>query len=785
MNKKIKKTVLFSLFTIPFIGFASACANQQKTNEFADSKTIVVAKEGVQEKFWNQVEEEFKKTDSYKKGFRIQYVEKDVFSALDHVITTGFNDQNSPDLIYAPQDRITNLLQNKAIKKWDSNIKEEILSSSNATEEEKSFINSFGSFKKITEDEAHFYNFAHNKEAIVLMTKKPLEEVKKDFSNEKTDEMVELVENGKAFFRIQDGWYGNGILGGVLSSDEIKKIIYKKEDGQWSSGFIKNDKHYEKFKQIIDIAAELIYPIYNAGFVLTEEEYKKNPFAEKGITQSDLQTLLQSDMSAVQNKIVELISSGKLEYAMVGSWDIGATSKQGINTYLNFPKLKNNHEYKQASGSWSWTINARNNGVSQERTTALYDLLKIIFKTDSYLKYFESDTKIPLFTSIQNEMKKKIDQDNSTKNSDLDVFAKSANYTDWREFLNEYDNLFSGINKFLDKTIYSYGSWEQTQSKTPLADENLINAKDKFGIKESNKEIFNNIGIKDETFNSILNLEWKKTTGLRNAIAALLKIDDITKLKGEGDAGESWQVAKTLIKDDVAFDKQLLVDDKTTSAHIRKIEKYIFGVNGDNKNEVLEFIEELKKTDFSKILDKIKTKAKEFSNKYAKDTVADDEIEKATSHYLANYYNQAIWEKAKESYFKEWETIKFKQKDKTKDTDKTITEVITLVNTYRSANIAQKIISVLTSDKTLKENGYGIIQYQDSRLDNANPQFGGAYWDLWNNQILGNAASYQQMKTTIKTLDELKKAFADKFDKLYSDKVSALNSSNSEDFISD
>jgi hypothetical protein len=57
----------------------------------------------------------FNKTDFHTKdGFKIKFIQKDVFGAIDLVTTLGYTDENVPDLIYAPQDRVTNLLQSKS-----------------------------------------------------------------------------------------------------------------------------------------------------------------------------------------------------------------------------------------------------------------------------------------------------------------------------------------------------------------------------------------------------------------------------------------------------------------------------------------------------------------------------------------------------------------------------------------------------------------------------------------------------------------------------------------------
>ncbi|WP_033161177.1 hypothetical protein [[Mycoplasma] collis] len=780
MFKKIKKISKIFLLVSPLAALtAIGCAAK---NPYAESKEIFVAREGVQKSFWDSVVENFSKTQSYKDGYRIKFVEKDVFGAIDQVTTVGFNDSNSPDLIYSPQDRITSLLQSKSIRPWDVTVKDQILNDIGANDDEKTFINEFGKFQKLSSNSPEFYNFAHNKEGIVLMTKKSLEEVKKDFSDTKTDEMVELVKEGKAFFRIQDGWFGNGILGGVLNEELMKKIIYKKEDGNWSSGFLTSDANNVKFKEALDIAAELMYPIYEAVYVKTAEEYKNSPFGKKGISQDDLKTLLSSNMEVVQNKVLELISSGKLEYGMVGSWDIGNSFKQGIETFVAFPKLKNNYHYKQAAGSWSWAINARNQGVNQKRLDAIYEILKIIFKSESYAAYFKQDSKIPLVKNTQTSLETLIISENKTHLATITKLAKDLGYSTNEEFLNAYDNLFKKLNETLDKKLYK-DSWSFNENTSPLDNSNI--KKDTIanvlGINDSSKSLF--FGITDALFNEIKNLKLKDKTGLRNFVATILKIDNINDLKGSGN--EEWQVNPSLVK--VTFDEELHVEKNTNqNAHIRLIENKIFGMNGDNESTISDFIKSFHSegvTFDSKVIEFV-AKAKEFSTKYAKTTVEDATIKKAVELYLANFYNQVMWEKLQKEYKKVWTTSKFNKKDKTAS-EETIEAVNKKVDTLRSGNVSSKVINVLTSNKTFNDNGYGIIQYQKERIGNANPQFGGAWWDIWNNQLFGNAKMYEDFQQNVKTEAAFKTKINEKIQSLYTEKVNALNSSQAEDFIAD
>ncbi|WGI36744.1 hypothetical protein [Mesomycoplasma lagogenitalium] len=765
--RKSKKILGLSVLGLPVLAFISCGDN---VNEFANSKEIRVAKYGPQTEFWNQVENEFKNTESYKNGYRLVFIEKEVFGAIDQIVNTSLLDKNSPDLIYSPQDRITDLLSKRALKPYSEEFKNKLIQQINASDAEKSFINSFGSFRYVNDKNASFYNFAHNKEGIVMMSSQTLEEVKKDLENKDTDEMVELVKEGKAFFRIQDGWYGNGILGGHLTSDEMKKMFYVKEDGTWSSGFLKSDSNHSKFKEAVKVAAELMFPVWEAAFSKTEEEYKQTKWSQNGIEQNDLKTLLQHDMGPVQNKVQELLAAKKLKYAFVGSWDVGNASNQGINTFLNTPKLKNDKEYIQAAGSWSWAINSRNNGASVEREKALEEVLSIIFKTESYYAYFKKDTKIPYYTNIQDRLKTRLDEDRKLQQTSLSTFATEAGYANIDELLAKFNENVNIVQQNLSKVYGQDKSWSQEQNSSPLNDANLYTE-----VYDNTKSKYP--GVTDEHLTKLTSNPLKQATGLRNAIAALLGLTDLANLKGS--TNETWQIAKTLLKTS-SVPKDLEQDEN--NLHIRKVEKLIFGANGDNGGEKVELTQELKNAESrTKKLAEVKKAAAEFSKTYAKTAVNEETINKAAELYFNNYINQADWLNWKDGYEPQFLATKFPKKDSS-SSDKTVSEVTLLVNEYKNGNVAQKIIDVITSTKPLSEkDGLGVFNIKEGRLDNWNPQFK-QFWGIWNDQSFGSAKFYESIAKGT-TLEQFQEIFVNKIDELVQVNVNTWNSSNAPDFI--
>ncbi|MCU9931781.1 hypothetical protein NW733_03760 [Mycoplasmopsis felis] len=184
-----------------------------------------------------------------------------------------------------------------------------------------------------------------------------------------------------------------------------------------------------------------------------------------------------------------------------------------------------------------------------------------------------------------------------------------------------------------------------------MSEQNMIPASE-MQITGDKKATF----ISDESYNT-LNSSLTSTLPLRNTIASLLGLtnDWSNQLVG-GQGNQSWQVGAQILKDG-AFAalseeyKDNIVQEAANgenkgSFHMRKVEKIIFGANGDNKeSDVLPLIEEIsnaiKENKLEELQSKIVAKAKVFSNKAAKTTVDDATIEKVAKAYFGNYVNAA------------------------------------------------------------------------------------------------------------------------------------------------
>ncbi|MBN3534899.1 hypothetical protein [Mycoplasma procyoni] len=775
--KHWKKLAGLSVLATPMLGFIS-CAKQE--NEFKNSKEIVLSIEGIQKEFFNKVEEAFSKTEYAKKGFKLRTVEKGVFDSIDFATTTGFTDRNAADLLYSPADRINNLLANNTIMPYPEGLKDELLTMLNASDAEKKQVETFGSFKFAGKGEVNnFYTFMHNKEGIVMMSSQSLDEVKAELAKAESDSMIELVKEGKAFFRIQDAWYGNGVLASALNEEEMGKLLYRNKDtNTWSSGFLSSDPNYANFKKALGFAAELMYPVWQAAYDMDATEFAKTGWHTNGIKQDDLRTLLSSDMNAVQNKVTQLLSEKKLKYGMVGTWDIQNSIKQGIPTFLNFPKVHDEegdkkYQFKQAPGTWSWAINARNRGVSEDRLKAIEAVLKAIFSVEAYYGYFTQDSKVSFFQDMQTKVKDKQQEANKSANDAFTKVAKELGYENIDETVKAYEELLSKTNTALNKSFMG-DSWSimQNGQKDPLAEDNkkehkLPEATEFFGITEE---------LKTE-----LQTKLAKTTGLRNAVATFLGLTDLTTLKGDN---AEWQVGSDLIKAGVEWPADLIQDKDKKTAHVRKIEKLVFGVNGDDEGERNALYAELSTPE--KVAAKkaeALAKAKSFSETYSKNKVEDAKIKEAVDLYVDNYANEAVWIRFKDKYNKVLEAAKFNKKDG-KASTYSVSDIKAKVEEYRKGNASEIILDVLTSTKSLADGGRNVLETQANRLDRNNPQFT-SFWPEWNDLTFGNQAKYSEAAfiNAVSSLETFKAEMEKQIQARLQHTVNTLNSSSAPDYI--
>lgn len=794
---KKNKFLLFSPVILTGTTLATLISCGQ--TDIKDSKDIYIAVDGVQQDFYNKAIELFKQTDSYKEGFRIKTIAKDVWSALDFSVQ-GINDNAVPDIFYTPQDRLTDFVQKNAVAnldKFDPNLFDDIAKEVQLTETEKNDAKKFGEVSGVSRDGlrtlSQLVGIRHNKEGIIIASNKSELETRNVFNNPSSDTLKELVESGEIVLRLQDLWYGNGIFYGGMkaywdSLSEEEQTRYGKKFGEalasktiyadpttpnkHSSGFIKGDKYHPIYKKGLEAVVDVLWPVINAAYFMTDEEYSQTPWAKKDISRADLQGLYTKEVGNVQSRIFELMAENKLSYTIIGTWDVQVAQRTAnAKSFFNVIKVNENTEYKQAPGAWSFMINARNNGASEARRKAISQFIKNIFEVDPYYNYFKQDSKVPYSQSRQEAINQKISEDNKAKTKEISDLATELGYTDVKDLKASTDLLLQPVINFRNEAIF-WNSWSSDEDKTnPLGEQNIIK-KEKMSLSDVKK-----ISIVQDSDYATLNSSLEDAIPLRNAVAAILGLTNDWDSQLQGNQ-QTWQIGDSLLKegefDRLAASNDIVQDATNKTFHIRKVEKMIFGANGDNKTtDVAQLIAKISEAITNNTLDTlisdVVTKAKTFA-KSSKTPASDEVVEKAANLYFNNYVNAAKTSKVIENALTNYNIPK---KDKTPSNYK-VNDVISKLEEYDKLLSFDKILAVMSSTKPIAENGLGSLNTQTNRFDSSNPQFVGV-WEKWNNLILGNVEWYKTLKdNNVKTRDKFLTALEDKFSTTFADFASAI-----------
>ncbi|APJ38095.1 hypothetical protein [Mycoplasmopsis pullorum] len=781
---KLKKKLLLGglgLGGLTLVATSAACGPDTKAEEI---KEIVIGVDGVQKDFYNKVIEEFNKTEYHTKhGFKITILEKDVFSAKE-IGTTGASDYKVvPDIFYAPE--ITDLASKNALTnldKFDPSLFDTITTQLGLSDAEKQSMKEYGTVSGIERNaakptpEKRLYGIRHNVEGIVMASNLDYETTKNVLLSPNTNSLKELVEEGLAIVRLQDFWYGAGIMGGVFTEiakqnsgkkdlqDLMAKILYS-DGASAKSGFIIGDKYHEHFKKGVQAAMDLVFPIWQAAYLMNEEEFKQTKWAQRGITQSDLVAVIDKDMGTVQQKIWELLKAKKINFAVVGTWDVQNTQKNAdTNVFVNVIKATDESAYVQQPGAWSYAINSRNNGASAERKGAISEFIKLIFKLEPYKAYFKSDSKIPYGNHMQDELKKSMTNELKEENKEFAKFYEPLGYTSADEFIDAYHSQ----GKVLSKAKVDYGTWDISNSNTPLDEKNII--KVDYGLDGAEFESEAWVELKNAL---------KPVTGLRNAEAALLGIE-LSALVGDG---QPWQVGPEIIKSEfVQAHPELIQNAEIGTLHVRKVEDYIFGANGDSgdSKEALyaKITEAIKNNTLNALYEEVKAKATEFANA-AKVEVSDEVITKASELYFNNYVNNAQIRVLVEKV-----APKFVLRKDGTASDVELSKATDEIAKYEKNGAINKILDVVTSRRSIEDGGLGVLTTLTERIDHSNPQFASTVWGIWNDSTFGNKVFIKETadkilakKTETPDLDakaEFTAAVLEQMSKLYSDKAKIM-----------
>ncbi|AKF41286.1 lipoprotein [Mycoplasmopsis canis] len=798
-----------SKFILPAVGlltagsFAAAISCTPSSKQKEESKEIIIAVDGVQKEFYDEVIKLYEKTESAKK-FKIKTFQKDVWGALD-INVQGINSKDVADIFYMPADRVTDFTQSKKlayIEDFIPELFEEVAQKIGATNDEIDLMKQFGTIRgrKGDKSQSKLMAIRHNTEGLILASRLPEADAINVLKDANTDTLKELVEQGKALLRFQDFWFGNGVLAGAFekikseSKDEklsktnlMQRILYTDtKTAKITSGFIKGNEYHDKFKQALTVMAGLFYPIYEAAYVKSEEDYKTTVWAKNNITQGDLKEVLSKDVGNAQAKIFSLMSSGKTDYTVIGSWDTQNAEKSAkAQSFFNVVKTDNDNEYLQGPGAWAYGINSRNNGSSPERKQAFKDLFKAMFEVSSYKEYFKKDSKIPFSGKVQQALVDDVRKENEEEFKAITAYAADLGFASYDELRKEASSKISEISTLATKETFG-NSWSGEANKSDVkATENQTN------VEALKGEIQKPAALTQEEYDAI-GLE--NILPLRNTVAFILGLDNLDKLNGDTDSkkddNQVWLVGQDILKEKALENpKAAAMKHGDASLHVRKVEKFIFGADGDSGQDKTALIQRLtnavladKKAKNSVEVDKIKAEvlanAKMFIVEFSKNAApSDSDLKTVVDLYLNTYLNPA---RVRASVLEIYENKKYKD-GKTP----TFKEVDEKIAQYEKKLTFNKLLKVFSSTQSIAEGGLGVLKAQKTRPDNSNPQFT-PVWGFMNDQTFGNAELYKQMAekkvdSIDKFVDEIANVLSQKFDEV-AGKLNVSNSTTSVEF---
>ncbi|WP_426461047.1 hypothetical protein [Mycoplasma hafezii] len=736
------------------------------SNPSDQEKTIVLTVDGPQEKMYHNAIYLFMQTESFKKGYRIYLVQQGAFDAINKIATVGAADYSQvADLIYAPSDRVTDLAQagvTMDIRAFDPKIISELNNAYHWTPAEKEQILSYGTYYGLLDNNlvSKFVTIRHNQEGIVLASNMDETETRKDLLSSEDATLYDIVKNGNGLLYTQNYWYGNGILGGyfekLLETTKIEDrransvarlmnlTLYGTGTGA-ASGWTLDDAYKQYYQPAIAIQSRLVYPIYNAVYQMSDAEYAKSPWGLKGIDQGALKVALGFDWGAVTNNLYAWFGTNKMHYTTLGTWELQNAFKNGnVKSVFAVPKTYQNNPYLQAPGSWGYVYNVRNAKASEDRKAALRDLLLAIYSPEASQAYFKDDTKVPYVQFTQDALKANIDATEVAENAESLAFAQGLGYQglkDFKEAFNKVGTTLSEIeSKFVGDTWY-------TEANNP---EKFSGAKALFELSSEQAETL----PKDEVI--YLNSQLKDSLGLQNALIDMFSVEPATPAeltKGT----EAWKLNKELLKPEfyteadgkVTYNEALqpLVDGN--ALHLRKIEKAVWGVDGDSKDEFMNTLAAMTvklfdpatrtaaEAELNKFVSDLSAKGYEFISKYANKPASKEVFEKAFVAHLAAYLNNALRQSLATYVLN---NIAFKKADGANSQYK-LSEIGAIVDKLLKTSITKKVFNVVTSHKSLEDGGLGKFVTQAERPGVSNPQYG-VVWEAWNEKTFGNTTLY-------------------------------------------
>ncbi len=238
-----------------------------------------------------------------------------------------------------PQDRMTDMLQQKALRPWTDEEAATMFKSVHATKSEKNEARGFESHSLSSLKKEVMFGFPHNKEGIGIATASDPKSAK---ANADTKGIFCLQNNAKGLFRLQDLWYASALMATKdKSGSSLTKHILYGDQSKWNSAFVIGSPYHEAAKSVSDAMADMWYEPLAKAYIsgAGEDVIGKLEKIAKFLLQT-WKTFFQNDMGAVNNMLINQVQNGNLKYIYAGTWEAQNLASRGIKTYVNpFNKL--------------------------------------------------------------------------------------------------------------------------------------------------------------------------------------------------------------------------------------------------------------------------------------------------------------------------------------------------------------------------------------------------------------------------------------------------------------
>ncbi|WP_033161125.1 hypothetical protein [[Mycoplasma] collis] len=277
------------------------------------SKIILFYKNPLTDISYENLEKEFNKSEDYKKGYRIKFIDNE--NKLDSDLKYfSFNQL----LSFSEKENILNI----KISNLNSNI-------------DINYLN----------ETSNLHFFPHKNLNLSLLSTLNDNLISKELNNKSFNNLTKLLKEEKLILLLKDPEIATTLILGFL------KYFNKEEK-------INLNIEEKYLKRIIKRAVDLFYPIWNIAYNYDYNKFLTSSFHDNDLTIEDFKTILDSPLDIAKNKILELINTKKINYTLTNIENI--SNELNSNHFVIIPpKVTSTTSLFGDVGTYGWVINSK------------------------------------------------------------------------------------------------------------------------------------------------------------------------------------------------------------------------------------------------------------------------------------------------------------------------------------------------------------------------------------------------------------------------------------------